>query len=86
VLVIEPGISKLTPRLIDQDGAAYFSVSFAPIPFASNVRYRLLRSSDLNTWEAVAESGPVLSGQVTLMDSVPMNQAASRFFSVSVVR
>jgi hypothetical protein len=86
LLVIEPGIEKLVPNLFEQGVEKWFSVRFRSIPNASEVRYRLLASDDLASWEIVAESGPNGSEWISLSDDQAINASTSRFFRVESVR
>jgi hypothetical protein len=86
LLVIEPGLDRITPSLIQQDGEKRFGVTLRPVPYASAARYRLLRSDDLAHWQTVAEVEAGVSESLTLTDSVPVSSAPSRFFRVEIVR
>ena len=84
LLAIEPGIEELTPTLNEQSGQKWFSVQLRPLR-ASNVRYRLLRSSDLATWETVTEVNATGSESLSISDPTPVGQA-KRFFRVELLR
>jgi hypothetical protein len=85
-LIIQPGLDRITPSLIDQAGQKRFSVTFRPVPYASAARYRLLRSDDLTNWQTVAETNAGTSDRITLTDNVPVTSAPSRFFRVEMMR
>jgi len=85
LLVIEPGLERLTPTLIEQEGEKRFAVTFRRLAYASDVRYRLLRSNELATWEVVAEVESELSEWISIADNLPASDSPRRFFRVELV-
>lgn len=85
LVVIQPGLDRLMPTFVEQDGQKRFAVTFRPVPYASQARYQLLRSDDLVQWEVVNEVGAGSSDSITLADDEPANSAPTRFFRVELV-
>ena len=86
LLVLEPGLGRLTPTLLEQqEGGPRLGVTFQPLPYASAVRYQLLRSNDLAHWEVVDEAGPGVTGPVSLKDNQPSTGSPQSFFRVEVL-
>ncbi len=88
LLVIEPGLEHLTPALFEQEEEKWFRVTFPRLPHASDVRYRLLGSENLNltTWEIVAEVEAGTSEVISITDPQPVSDTSSRFYRVGLVR
>jgi hypothetical protein len=86
LLVIEPGLDRLVPILSEQDGETWFSVKFHPLPYASAIRYQLLGSADLATWEVVAETATANSEWISLSENHSISDSTNRFFRVESVR
>lgn len=86
LLVIEPGLDRLTPSLVEHEGETWFRVLFRPLPFASDVRYRLLGSANLVTWAAAGETGPGQSEWLSMTNNLPLTQSPHRYFRVELLR
>jgi hypothetical protein len=86
VLVIEPGLGSLIPSLIDYAGEKRLAVTFRPLPHASDVRYRLIRSGDLVAWELAAEAEPGMSEWLSIADTLSASASQRRFFRIEMVR
>lgn len=85
LLVIKPGLGRVTPTWVEQDGEKRFAVTFQPVPYASTAHYQLLRSDDLVQWKVVSEVGAGSSAPISLTDNAPANSAPRRFFRVQFV-
>lgn len=85
LLVIQPGLNRITPTWIEQDGAKRFGVTFQAVPYASGGQYQLLRSDDLMQWEIASEAAAGSSNSITLTDNAPADTAPRRFFRVQFV-
>lgn len=85
VLVIEPGLERLTPTFFEQDGAKRFAATFRPLAHASDVRYRLLASETLAAWHVVAEVETGPSDWISVTDNSPASDSPRRFFRVELV-
>ncbi|HVV01133.1 MAG TPA: hypothetical protein VHH88_07195, partial [Verrucomicrobiae bacterium] len=85
LLVIDPGLDRIMPASIQQDGEQRFAVTFSAVPYASGGHYELLRSDDLVQWDVVNEIDGGASNSITLPDNAPANSAPRRFFRVEFV-
>lgn len=85
VLVIDPGLDRITPTWVEQGGEKRFGVTFQRVPYASEGHYQLLRSDDLVQWEVVSEAGAGSSDTITLTDNASPDTAPRRFFRVEFV-
>lgn len=86
LLVIDPGLGRLTPSFTENAGASRLTISFRALPYASEARYRLLRSNDLSSsWESISETAPGLTGQISITDPEPLATSPQQFYRVEVI-
>lgn len=84
LLILEPGFGRLSPAIVEQGETLQFSVTAAALPYAFAVRYRLLRSPNLNDWEEVGEAVPDAVGQIQVTDPEPIHAEQKRFYRLEM--
>lgn len=86
VLVLEPGLPRVTPVIVEQEGEKRFSVNFRRLPHASKIRYELMGSNDLVQWDALTEEESGITESISLTAPQPMSDASHRFYRIRAVR
>jgi hypothetical protein len=84
LVVIKPGIEGLTPTMVEESGQRRIAISFARLPYASDVKYRLLRSHDLQTWQFVQEVQTMQSELIQVTDAIDSSSTTPWFYRVEL--
>jgi len=85
LLVLEPGLGAITPGLQRVEGGLRLEIKVPQVAHGSALRYRLLRSENLVTWQTEAEYAASESEWITMQQEIPAHSSPSLFFKVELV-
>jgi len=85
LLVLEPGLGAITSGLQRVEGGLRLEIKVPQVAHGSALRYRLLRSENLVTWQTEAEYAASESEWITMQQEIPAHSSPSLFFKVELV-
>jgi hypothetical protein len=80
------GSNPTTVRQVSDADGDFLAIQFSRKTYATDIRYVIDGSSDLQNWQVIASIVPADPAQVTVKDTIPISSTSRRFLRVRIER